>query len=63
MARRANWAGCWTRRDGAVTLYASRFATGMEDPGKFNRLDLTIASDGKLMRRFDIKHIGAYARQ
>ena len=39
--------GCWMRHNGVVTLYANRFATSMEDLGKFNRLDLTIASDGK----------------
>ena len=55
--------GCWTRHGGVVTLYASKFGTSMEDPGKFNRLDLTIASGGKLIRRFDAEHVGAYARQ
>jgi hypothetical protein len=55
--------GCWTRHGRVVTLYVSKFETSMEDPGKFNRLDLTIASDGKLIRRFDARRIGAYARQ
>ena len=55
--------GCWTRHRGLVTLYASRFVTSMEDPRKFDRLDLTIVSDGKLMRRFDARHVGAYVRQ
>jgi hypothetical protein len=34
----------------------------MEDPRKFSRLDLTIASGGKLIRRFDAEHTGAYSR-
>jgi hypothetical protein len=33
----------------------------MEDPLKFNRLDLSITSGGKLIRRFDAGHVGAYA--
>ncbi len=55
--------GCWTRHGGVVTLYADKFKASMEDPRKFTRLDLTIASGGKLIRRFDAEHIGAYARQ
>jgi hypothetical protein len=54
--------GCWTRHGGLVTLYADKFETSMEDPMKFNRLDLPIASGGKLIRRFDAGHVGAYAR-
>jgi hypothetical protein len=54
--------GCWMRNGGVVTLHASKFETSMADPGKFNRLDLTIASGGKLMRRFDPEHVGAYSR-
>jgi hypothetical protein len=55
--------GCWTRHGGMVTLYANKFEINMEDPIRFNRLDLTIASEGKLIRRFDAAHIGSYARQ
>jgi hypothetical protein len=55
--------GCWTRNGGSVTLHASKFKTSMEDPGKFSRLELTIGSDGKLIRRFDAEHIGSYSRQ
>jgi len=52
--------GCWARHGGVVTLFANKFEISMEDPIKFNRLDLTISSDGKLIRRFDARHIGAY---
>ena len=55
--------GCWARHGVAVTLYAGKFETNTEDPGKFNRLDLTVASGGKLIRRFDSEHVGAYTRQ
>jgi hypothetical protein len=54
--------GCWARHGGMVTLYADKFEASMEDPIKFNRLDLSIASGGKLIRRFDAGHVGAYAR-
>jgi hypothetical protein len=54
--------GCWARHGGMVTLYADKFEASMEDPLKFNRLDLSIASGGKLIRRFDAGHVGAYAR-
>jgi hypothetical protein len=54
--------GCWTRHGGMVTLYASKFEASMEDPRKFDRLDLTITSGGKLIRRFDAEHKGAYTR-
>jgi hypothetical protein len=54
--------GCWTRNNGVVTLNAHKFEAGMEDPRKFSRLDLTIASGGKLIRRFDAEHTGAYSR-
>ena len=30
---------------------------------KFDRLELTVAPSGKLMRRFDAEHAGAYSRQ
>ena len=54
--------GCWTRNGGVVTLNAHKFEASMEDPRKFSRLDLTIASGGKLIRRFDAEHTGAYSR-
>jgi hypothetical protein len=54
--------GCWARHGGVVTLYADKFEASMEDPMKFNRLDLSIASGGKLIRRFDAGRVGAYAR-
>jgi hypothetical protein len=55
--------GCWTRHGGVVTLYARKFETSMQDSRTFNRVDLTMASGGKLIRRFDAEHVGAYARQ
>ena len=32
--------GCWSREGGTVTLVASKFETSMEDPLKFDRLEL-----------------------
>jgi hypothetical protein len=55
--------GCWVRNGGIVTLYADKFETNMDDPAKFSRLDLRVASGGKLLRRFDAEHSGAYARE
>jgi hypothetical protein len=54
--------GCWTRNGGVVTLHANKFETSMEDPLKFERLELTLARGGKLIRRFDAEHAGAYSR-
>jgi hypothetical protein len=54
--------GCWSRKGGVVTLKAAKFETSMEDPGKFERLELTVAPGGKLKRRFDPEHAGAYSR-
>src|SRR5215470_11041488 len=48
--------GCWTRNGGVVTLHAHKFENSMEDPMKFERLELTVQPDGKLMRRFDAEH-------
>ena len=55
--------GCWTRNGGGVTLNAHKFDASMEDPRKFTRLELTIASGGKLIRHFDTEHVGAYTRK
>jgi hypothetical protein len=55
--------GCWTRSGATVTLHAYKFEHSMEDPMKFERLDLTVQPGGKLMRRFDAEHNGAYSRQ
>ena len=52
--------GCWTRNGGVVTLNASKFENSMDDPMKFERLELTVQPGGKLMRRFDAEHAGAY---
>jgi hypothetical protein len=54
---------CWTRNGGVVTLNANKFEVSMEDPRKFTRLQLTVASGGKLIRRFDSEHVGAYTRK
>ena len=55
--------GCWTRNGGVVTLHANKFEVSMEDPRKFIRLQLTVAPGGKLIRRFDSEHVGAYTRK
>jgi hypothetical protein len=55
--------GCWTRNGHLVTLNAQKFLTNADDPMKFDRLELTVAPGGKLMRRFDAEHAGAYSRQ
>jgi hypothetical protein len=54
--------GCWTRNGDAVTLHADKFENSMDDPMKFERLELTVQPNGKLMRRFDAEHTGAYSR-
>jgi hypothetical protein len=54
--------GCWSRKGGVVTLKAAKFETSMEDPMKFESLELTVAPGGKLKRRFDPEHTGAYSR-
>jgi hypothetical protein len=54
--------GCWSREGGSVTLVASKFETNMEDPLKFDRLELKILQGGKLERRFDAGHVGKYSR-
>ena len=54
--------GCWSREGGSVTLVASKFETNMEDPMKFDWLELTILPAGKLERRFDAEHVGKYSR-
>jgi hypothetical protein len=55
--------GCWARNGHVVTLNAQKFQTNADDPMKFDRLELTVAPGGKLMRRFDAEHAGAYSRQ
>jgi hypothetical protein len=54
--------GCWSRKGGVVTLHAAKFETSMEDPMKFEQLELTVAPGGKLIRRFDPEHLGDYSR-
>jgi hypothetical protein len=55
--------GCWTRNGHVVTLNAQKFLTNADDPMKFDRVELTVAPGGKLMRRFDGERAGAYSRQ
>ena len=55
--------GCWARNGRVVTLNAHKFEASMEDPRKFEWLELTVARGGKLVRRFNSEHIGAYARE
>ena len=52
--------GCWSRKGGVVTLKADKFETSMDDPMKFERLELTVTPGGKLKRRFDPETAGAY---
>lgn len=54
--------GCWSRNGQVLTLVASRFQANAEDPMKFERLELEVMSAGKLVRRFDAVHVGAYSR-
>jgi hypothetical protein len=54
--------GCWSREGGSVTLVASKFETSMEDPMKFDRLELRVLPGGGLERRFDAEHVGKYSR-
>jgi hypothetical protein len=54
--------GCWAREGGTVTLVASKFETSMEDPMKFDRLELKVLPGGGLERRFDAGHVGTYSR-
>jgi len=54
--------GCWSREGGTVTLVASKFENSMEDPMKFDRLELKVLPGGKLERRFDAGHAGTYSR-
>jgi hypothetical protein len=54
--------GCWSREGGTVTLNASKFENSMEDPMKFDRLELKVLPGGKLERQFDAGHAGRYSR-
>jgi hypothetical protein len=53
--------GCWTRSGATVTLDVRKFENSMDDPMKFKRVELTVQPGGKLMRRFDAEHAGAYS--
>jgi hypothetical protein len=55
--------GCWMRNGAMVTLDVRKFENSMDDPMKFTRLELTVQPGGKLMRRFDAEHAGAYSRE
>lgn len=54
--------GCWSREGQTVTLVVSKFEANAEDPMKFQRLELEVKPGGKLVRRFDGGHNGAYSR-
>ncbi len=54
--------GCWSRKGAVVTLHAAKFETSMQDPMKFERLELTIAPGPQLTRRFDADHVANYSR-
>ena len=54
--------GCWSRKGGVVTLHAAKCETRMDDPMKFEKLELTVAPGDKLTRRFDPEHVGHYSR-
>jgi hypothetical protein len=54
--------GCWSREGQIVTLVATKFEANAEDPMKFERLELAINPDGKLVRRFDGVYTGTYSR-
>lgn len=54
--------GCWSREGQIVTLVATKFEANAEAPMKFERLELEIKPGGKLVRRFDDGHTGAYSR-
>jgi hypothetical protein len=54
--------GCWSRDGQVVTLAATSFEANGEDPMKFDRLKLEVKPGGKLVRRFDQGHTGAYSR-
>ncbi len=53
--------GCWSREGQIVTLVATKFEANAKDPMKFERLELAINPGGKLVRRFDGVHTGAYS--
>jgi hypothetical protein len=54
--------GCWSRKGDTVTLTASKFENSMEDPMKFEKLDLKVTPKGQLIRSFDAGHSGKYSR-
>ncbi|MGJ0532075.1 hypothetical protein [Methylocystis sp.] len=54
--------GCWSHEGQTVMLVVSKFEANAEDPMKFERLELEIKPDGKLVRRFGDGHAGAYSR-
>jgi len=53
--------GCWSRKGDAVTLTVSKFQTSMDDPMKFDRLELAVTR-GSLSRRFEGGRTGVYSR-
>jgi hypothetical protein len=54
--------GRWTRNADVVTLTVSKFQTSMDDPMKFDRLELAVTPRSGLPRRFDGGRLGVYSR-
>ncbi|MBG0809550.1 hypothetical protein IY145_09180 [Methylosinus sp. H3A] len=54
--------GCWSREGDVVTLIVSKFQASMDDPMKFDRLELAVTPRGGLSRRFEGGRTGVYSR-
>ena len=54
--------GCWSRKGDLVTLAVSKFQASMDDPMKFDRLELAVTPRGGLSRRFEGGRTGVYSR-
>lgn len=53
--------GCWGRKGDIVTLTVTKFEVSMDDPAKFQSLDLRVLPGGKLERNFGNSK-GRYSR-
>jgi hypothetical protein len=53
--------GCWSRAGDVITLTATKFEASMDDPAKFQRLDLRVRPGGALERSFG-STTGRYSR-
>ncbi|CAN2534927.1 hypothetical+protein [Methylocapsa aurea] len=54
--------GCWSRKGDMVTLTVTKFQTSMDDPMKFDRMELAVTPRGGLSRRFEGGRTGVYSR-